>query len=85
MIWSLVIAYQYVGGHFQSLHFISWDNCPTSNIKRPIGQHTCTKIVLFLKMAMNLFHGCLGINEDRTVDEGVFTVSEDVLINRGKK
>jgi hypothetical protein len=38
-----------------------------------------------LKMAMNLFHFCLGINEDRTVDKGVFTVSEDVLINRGKK
>jgi hypothetical protein len=22
------------GGHFQSLHFISWDNRPTSNIKQ---------------------------------------------------
>jgi hypothetical protein len=85
MIRSLVIAYQCVGAIF-NLYILSAGIIvllPTSS--RPIGQHTCTKIVLFLKMAMNLFHGCLGINEDRTVDEGVFTVSEDVLINRGKK
>ena len=87
MIRSLVIAYLCVGAIF-NLYVLSAGIIvilTTCGSSRPMSQHTGTNTVLFLKMAISLFHGCLGINEDRTVDEGVFTVSEDVLIKRGKK
>ena len=84
IIRSLVIAYQCVGAIF-NLYILSAGIIFLLTTCRPMGQHTSTKIVIFLKMALSLFHGCLGINEDRTVDEGVFTVSDEVLIKRGKK
>ncbi len=91
MIRSIVITYVCVGAIFNAYILsagiiVLLTSCGSS---RPMNQHTCTKIismvVLFLKMTNSLFLGCLGINEDRTVDEGVFTVSKDVLIKRENK
>ena len=91
MIRSLVIAYICVGAIFNayilSAGVIAMFS--TNGSSGSMNDHACAKIikliVLFLKMAISLFHSCLGFSEDRTVDEGVFTVSEEVLITRGKK
>ena len=91
IIWSIIIAYVCVGAIFNayilSAGIIALFS--TDGSSGPMDQHTCNKIirlvVRFLKMAMSLFHSFLGFSEDRTVDEGVFTVSKDVLTTRGKK
>ena len=91
IIWSIIIAYVCVGAIFNayilSAGIIALFS--TDGSSGPMDQHTCNKIirlvVRFLKMAMSLFHSFLGFSEDRTVDEGVFTVSKDVLTTRGNK
>jgi hypothetical protein len=87
MIRSLVIAYICVGAIFNA-YILSAGIIALFSTNGSIDEHACAKIirliVLVLKMAMSMFHSCLGFNEDRTVDDGVFTISEEVLI-RGKK
>ena len=91
MIRSLIIGYVCVGVIF-NLYVISsalialfsrYEKRGTMN------QNACTKIIRLVvsifKLAISLFHFILGVDEDKTVDEGVFTITDDSLISGGKK